>query len=949
MMLMDPDDPDGRWRRVTDRSPADIPDEVDRLASHTFVPNQIVLWQDMSGLTDPTHALDLHLLSRPAPELNALRKEQEDNFAREILPNTLTDADVLRIGRRFAWAPSAQKLLLDLANEALWDGRANSPLRSFEELLLHTNDPAIEDAAQVGLWTALALSGHGQTLRDLGGELDPTRELLWMGKKAKGAEIRATLLKGIAPPVPASPPSLQGIRKHLLHLPPVAPWPTDTPTVGFGIDLQVAGQQVIASGRNMLVSYDTTNPGIPRWAQLQRHPAEENRKTGYHPGYYRPLIEAGTLFTRWGITSLPSGLAAFDLSNGQPLWSSLNTKVTSKRKPRFRYAVPTGDPVRGDGMLFYLQWGTINDVTISRDNLFVVSDRPTADLRQQVGTPLGPNSPTASLPLTLPLRRTWTLPRSDALIALPPASSSLAGNAFVLSGGLLECLDLSPRGAIRWRRFVDAHNATLSFADENLILVERGRSKHSPNRAISLNAIDGKFLWEPPLPANLGHSYRFASNLLYHDGRGTMSAFDLQSGRRIWDRKLGEGNVLKPFWDGQQLHVFHASLWHGPHHLVLDPQSGRSKSRQKIMMTTGRGAPAHGRPVANGYYEVRFDPKPAQFVRFTTLSDVAGRGWASAAEFHVLDQTGQRIPRGEWLVEAEHERNAGPRAKPLNLIDGDRSSWWHSQWMGAIPPHPHDVFINLGARYTVSGFHYLPAKIINNNGMIRDYEFNVHEDMQDWGKPVAAGVLVNRLNVNQAEFGPKGLFFEARNYPKPHLGVFRYGFGGQAALVEDNARLQSMHGRYALLTVQDKLVLRRSDDPNYRFELTPKIEHGRHGEIVIEGDRLITARNKLVIAGLNTKQFLNIPESDKSARNKQGPVVRVGTDHFLKIVQDNKQQSLAMIDLRNGAVVDGIMENQIESFKEDRFLKPDAQRILSFDRTLLFYDNSTLSAWVAAQ
>ena len=46
-----------------------------------------------------------------------------------------------------------------------------------------------------------------------------------------------------------------------------------------------------------------------------------------------------------------------------------------------------GDQVRGDGMLFYLQWGTINDVTISRDNLFVVSDRPTADLRQSQNEP----------------------------------------------------------------------------------------------------------------------------------------------------------------------------------------------------------------------------------------------------------------------------------------------------------------------------------------------------------------------------------------------------------------------------------------------------------------------------------------------------------------------------------------------------------------------------------
>ncbi|NIP93024.1 MAG: discoidin domain-containing protein, partial [Akkermansiaceae bacterium] len=272
--------------------------------------------------------------------------------------------------------------------------------------------------------------------------------------------------------------------------------------------------------------------------------------------------------------------------------------------------------------------------------------------------------------------------------------------------------------------------------------------------------------------------------LIYHDGRTKLIAFDLASGRRAWDRKLGEAHLMTPFWDGKDLHLFHASLWHGPHHFVLDPQTGRTKSRHNIMVSMAGKSAAHGRPVEHGYYEVRFDPTPAQSVRLTTLSDIAGRGWASAAEFHILDANGQRISRDQWSVEAEHERNAPPRARPINLIDGDPSSWWHSQWIGAIPPHPHDVFIDLGARHTISGFHYLPAKIINNNGMIRDYEFRVREDRQDWGEPVAKGVLVNRLQVHRAELGPQAAFFEARRYPTNLHAVFRYEFGGQAVPVE---------------------------------------------------------------------------------------------------------------------------------------------------------------------
>ena len=52
--------------------------------------------------------------------------------------------------------------------------------------------------------------------------------------------------------------------------------------------------------------------------------------------------------------------------------------------------------------------------------------------------------------------------------------------------------------------------------------------------------------------------------------------------------------------------------------------------------------------------------------------------------------------------------------------------------------------------------------------------------------------------------------------------------------------------------------------------------------------------------------------------------------------------------MANGQITEGILENQTERFTEDRFLKLAGQRLLTFDRTLLFYDNSTLSAWVAA-
>lgn len=1175
LLNANPDDPEGRWRAALDRLPSSNAEGLDRLHGHAATGLEVIPWIDLSGVTDPLRALDQHLRSKPKRELRALRKVQDENLSRETISSAPTTAELLALTRRYPWSLSAQKLLLKLGNEALWEGRADSALRSFEELLDHTLWPSVKDAASVGYWTALRMAGEIETLKKTADTIDPDKVYPWMAGKATGAIIRKTLLEGVVTPEAPTAPTLASMQQHILRLPPVAPWPTDTPSVGFGIDLQVISNQVIASGRNLLVSYDATDPARVLWSQLQRAPIEENRKTGYHPGYFRPLFTADTIFTRWGLTSLPEGLAAFRLRDGRPLWSSVPNRLRQeRRKPKRRFAVPMGDPVAADGMLFYLEWSTENDVNdrrgrsvnlvcfdphsrkarwstpiatagrrldiganfdnaspqtalygnavtihqgavycntnagfiarcdvrdgkmdwihyyrrtrgdlapenlgsapllyadllicmprdggrvfaldrasglivwdnplvlatealgivddtlivrgvgtlagldlktgkarwyrplparvlgrsqligssvylgeidhlarldahsgtpleklnwelgedrplgfaIAGSQLYVVSDRPTADPREQVAQLLDGDPPAQAAPFAFPLQRAWTLSRSDARIALPPLETGLRNTAFLLSGGILECLDLGPRGDVRWRRFVDAHNATLSFAGDKLLLVEHNRSRHTSSRVIALNATEGNFLWESPVPPNLGQSYFFGDNLLYHDGRGKMVALNLADGSRLWERKLGEAHIVNPYWDGQHLHIFHASLWHGPHHLRLDPKSGATTDRQGVVVTHARNEPNHGKAIENGWYEVTFPPTSARFVRLTTLSDIAGRGWASAAELHVLDAKGKRISRKNWLVEAEHERHAAPRALPRNVIDGDHSTWWHSQWIGDVPPHPHHVMLDLRKEQVITGFQYLPAKIINNNGMIRDYEWHVRRDKEDWGHASAKGILVNRLRVERAFFGPKAVFFEARNYPDNNRAVFRYTFGGgPAERVEKDGQLLSMHGPYAVIRTRvdnkDSLVLRRSDQPDYRFPLTPHIDPNRHQDLVISGDHLISGRHKVSIADLQSRRFLDLPKADNPPYHRQGSFLRLGKEHFLKIVHHNNQQALALFNMKTGAVKESVIDSQFERFREDRFLRAPDQSLLVFDRTLLFYDNSILSAWVAA-
>ena len=107
-------------------------------------------------------------------------------------------------------------------------------------------------------------------------------------------------------------------------------------------------------------------------------------------------------------------------------------------------------------------------------------------------------------------------------------------------------------------------------------------------------------------------------------------------------------------------------------------------------------------------------------------------------------------------------------------------------------------------------------------------------------------------------------------------------------------------------------------------------------------------RHKIAIADLNARRFLEIAENPKSRRHQNGHFVRLENNYFLKIVHHGDKQELALIDMSNGHISETTLETQMERFAEDRFIKPPGQRLLTFNRTLLFYDNSTLSAWVAA-
>jgi YVTN family beta-propeller protein len=138
-----------------------------------------------------------------------------------------------------------------------------------------------------------------------------------------------------------------------------------------------------------------------------------------------------------------------------------------------------------------------------------------------------------------------------------------------------------------------------------------------------------------------------------------------------------------------------------------------------------------------------------RYAKLEALSEVAGNPWTSMAEFNLLDANGQPIVRSGWAVSADSAETVSEFSPPSNAIDGNASTFWHTQWGTASPPPPHSFVVDMGAQREVSGFRYLPRPG-GGNGTIAQYRFYLSRDGIDWGVPVAQGSLAE-LGANAAE------------------------------------------------------------------------------------------------------------------------------------------------------------------------------------------------------
>ncbi len=90
----------------------------------------------------------------------------------------------------------------------------------------------------------------------------------------------------------------------------------------------------------------------------------------------------------------------------------------------------------------------------------------------------------------------------------------------------------------------------------------------------------------------------------------------------------------------------------------------------------------------------------------------------------------------------------------VNALDGNPNTMWHTEFRKSNPEAPHEIVVDLGSAFEISGFIYLPRPG-GGNGTIKDYEFFVSESDQDFGSPAARGAFGRSQSANSVKLKTK--------------------------------------------------------------------------------------------------------------------------------------------------------------------------------------------------
>ena len=114
------------------------------------------------------------------------------------------------------------------------------------------------------------------------------------------------------------------------------------------------------------------------------------------------------------------------------------------------------------------------------------------------------------------------------------------------------------------------------------------------------------------------------------------------------------------------------------------------------------------------------------------------------------------LPQSGWtLISTDSEETQGENGRATNAFDDSSSTIWHTKYTGTTDPHPHEIQVDMGATYNLTGFRYLPRQDKDDHGMVAHYQFYASTDRTSWGTAVASGTFNSDRNEKRVTFPSK--------------------------------------------------------------------------------------------------------------------------------------------------------------------------------------------------
>lgn len=136
----------------------------------------------------------------------------------------------------------------------------------------------------------------------------------------------------------------------------------------------------------------------------------------------------------------------------------------------------------------------------------------------------------------------------------------------------------------------------------------------------------------------------------------------------------------------------------------------------------------------------------------TTTTTTATRSTVTTTTTTTLSQnTAPALIRTSWKISADSEETTGASRPATYAIDGNKSTFWISEWYARQASMPHELIVDLGATYQISGFAYT-GRDSTSDSRIGDYEFYVSNDRNNWGTAVSRGRFANNASEQLINF-----------------------------------------------------------------------------------------------------------------------------------------------------------------------------------------------------